>query len=71
MKISYDPETDIALCQVSKKRIVHAEEQDPLIVHFDSSNHPVLLEIQGARNFIGEMARLALKAGKGRTNIEI
>jgi hypothetical protein len=65
MKISFDPETDIALCQVSRRKIVHAEEHGPLIVHFDSGNHPVLLEIQDASRFIGELARLALQV-KGR-----
>ena len=68
MKVSYDPETDIALCHVSKKKIVHAEEQGPLIIHFDSENHPVLLEIQGAGRFIGELARLALQSRRHKTH---
>ena len=64
MKINYDPETDIVMCQLSKKRIDHAEERGPVIVHFDSFDHPVLLEIQGASNFAGELNRLVLKARK-------
>ena len=67
MKINYDPETDIVMCQLSKKRIDHAEERGPVIVHFDNSDHPVLLEIQGASNFAGELTRLVLKARKGKT----
>ena len=67
MKINYDPETDIVMCQLSKKRIDHAEERGPVIVHFDSADHPVLLEIQGASNFAGELTRLVLKARKGKT----
>ena len=68
MRISYDPETDIAMCQVSRNRIVHAEENGPLIVHFDSGNRAVLLEIQDASRFIGELARLALQAKGHRTH---
>ena len=67
MKINYDAETDIVMCQLSKKRIDHAEERGPVIVHFDHSDHPVLLEIQGASNFAGELTRLVLKARKGKT----
>ena len=66
MQIRYDPETDIVLCQVSKRRIDHAEEQGPIIIHFDRQDHPVLLEIQGGSKFIGELARLALAARKGK-----
>ena len=67
MKINYDPETDIVLCQISNKRIDHAEEQGPLIIHFDRQDHPVLLEIQGGGHFIGELARLALQSKKDKT----
>ena len=66
MKINYDPETDIVMCEVSKGRIDHAEEKGPMIVHFDTHNRPVLLEIQGGSRFIGELARLALRARKGK-----
>lgn len=69
MKASYDPETDIVTCQMSEKRIDHAEEQGPLIIHFDSRNHPVLLEIQGGSRFLGELTRLALFSRKRRSNV--
>ena len=69
MRINYDPETDIVLCQLSKGRIDHAEERGPVIVHFDSSDHPVVLEIQGASNFAGELTRLVLKARKSRMRL--
>ena len=72
MKVNYDPETDIILCQISKRRIDHAEEQGPLIIHFDGEDHPVLLEIQGGSRFIGELARLALQPKKQKSHtIEI
>ena len=72
MKVNYDPETDIVMCQVSNKQIDHAEEQGPIIVHFDKQDHPVLLEIQGGGRFIGELARLALQSKKGKSKaIEI
>jgi hypothetical protein len=67
MKLNYDPETDIVLCQVSNKRIDHAEEQGPIIVHFDRQDHPVLLEIQGGSRFIGKLARLALQSKKRKS----
>ena len=67
MKINYDPETDIVLCHVSNKQIDHAEEQGPIIVHFDRQDHPVLLEIQGGSRFIGELARLALQSKRGKS----
>ena len=67
MKVNYDPETDIVLCQVSSKQIDHAEEQGPIIVHFDRQDHPVLLEIQGGSRFIGELARLALQSKKRKS----
>ena len=72
MRISYDPETDIVLCQIAKKRIDHAEEQGPVIVHFDREDHPVLLEIQEGGRFIGELARLALSKKRNKSQpIEI
>ncbi len=67
MKVNYDPETDIVLCQISNKQIDHAEEQGPVIVHFDKQDHPVLLEIQGGGRFIGELARLALQTGREKS----
>ena len=69
MRISYDSETDIVLCEISKKRIDHAEEQGPIIIHFDRQDHPVLLEIQDGGKFIGELARLALTARKGKSHL--
>ena len=69
MKINYDPETDIIICHLSKKRIDHAEERGPVIVHFDRSDHPVLLEIQGASGFASEITRLVLRARKGNIHL--
>ncbi len=67
MKVTFDPETDIVLCAVSKGRIDHAEEKGPIIIHFDRNDRPVLLEIQGASKFIGELARLALYSKKRKS----
>ena len=72
MKVNYDRETDIVLCQVSNKQIDHAEEQGAIVVHFDRQDHPVLLEIQDGGRFIGELARLALQSRNGKSKaIEI
>lgn len=72
MKVNYDPETDIVLCQISNKPIDRAKEKGPLIVHFDRRDCLVLLEIQGGRRFIGELARLVLQSKKRKSKaIEI
>ena len=66
MKINYDPETDIVSCEVSKRKIEHAEEKGPFIIHFDAHDRPVLLEIQEGSRFIGELTRVALKSKRRR-----
>ena len=65
MKMSYDPETDIVMCRMARGRIDHAEERGPMIAHFDRKDHLLLLEIQGASKFAGNLVRLTLQT-RGR-----
>lgn len=51
-KINYDKETDVLFIEFSDKPIDHAEEEGPIKVHFAKNDEPVLLEIQGGKEFI-------------------
>ena len=51
-KINYDKGTDILMIKFSDKPIEYAEEEGPVIVHFGKDDEPVLLEIQGGKEFI-------------------
>lgn len=51
-KINYDKETDILIIEFSDKQIDYAEEEDNFIIHFSKEGEPVLLEIQGGKEFI-------------------
>jgi uncharacterized protein YuzE len=52
MKIKYSPDVDILLVRLSEAPIDYAEEVDGVITHFSAAGKPVLLEIQGAREFL-------------------
>ncbi len=52
MKIKYDREVDILTIKVSDTPADHAEESDGLITHFSVAGKPVILEIQGGREFL-------------------
>lgn len=52
MKVKYSKDVDILLVSLSDEPVDYAEETDGLIAHFSSKGKPVLLEIQGARDFL-------------------
>ena len=52
MKIRYDREVDILTIQISEAPEDHAEESDGVITHFRVAGKPVMLEIQGGREFL-------------------
>ena len=52
MKVKYDREVDILLVKLSDDPFDYAEEANGVITHFSRDGRPVLLEIQGARDFI-------------------
>lgn len=51
-KLRYSKDTDILLIELSAEKVDHAEEAGQFVVHFSRSGAPVLLEIQGARDFL-------------------
>ena len=52
MKIRYHREFDIRTIQASETPADHAEESDGVITHFSVAGKPVMLEIQGGREFL-------------------
>jgi len=52
MKVKYSKDVDILLVSLSDEPVDYAEETDGVIAHFSAKGKPVLLEIQGAREFL-------------------
>ena len=52
MKIRYSREVDILTIQVSEMPVDHAEESGGVITQFSAAGNPVMLEIQGGREFL-------------------
>ncbi len=52
MKIRYSKDVDILMVWLSDDSFDHAEESNSVITHFSSDGKPVLLEIQGAKEFM-------------------
>ncbi len=52
MKIKYSKDVDILMVWLSNDSFDYAEESNGVITHFSSEGKPVLLEIQGARDFL-------------------
>tara|TARA_Y100000588_G_C14245182_1_gene921125 strand:+ start:1299 stop:1505 length:207 start_codon:yes stop_codon:yes gene_type:complete len=52
MKIKYSREVDILTIKVSETPADYAEESDGVITHFSVAGKPVLLEIQGGKEFL-------------------
>ena len=64
MRIGYDREKDILLMEVSRKPVDHAAEAGPLIVHFSKQNHPVLIEVLDASDFLSMAAKVTARSKK-------
>jgi uncharacterized protein YuzE len=63
MKISYDREKDILTLELDMQaRIDHAEQTGSVIVHLSQDDHPVLLEILKASEFLSSLVRAAARA---------
>ena len=59
MQIKYSEDVDILLVQLSDVSVDYAEETNGIITHFSADGKPVILEIQGAREFLlGSMTSL-------------
>ncbi|MDA0263361.1 MAG: hypothetical protein BZY83_01950 [SAR202 cluster bacterium Casp-Chloro-G2] len=52
MKIKYSRKVDILTIQVSENPADHAEESDGVITHLSVTGQPVMLEMQGRRDFL-------------------
>ena len=52
MKVKYSREVDILKVWLSNETFAYAEESAGVIAHMTEDGKPVLLEIQGAREFI-------------------
>ena len=52
MKVKYSRDVDILLVWLSDESFDYAEETEGVITHFSAAGKPVLLEIQGAREFL-------------------
>ena len=52
MRVKYGRDVDILLVWLSDDPFDYAEETDGVITHFSAAGKPVLLEIQGAREFL-------------------
>ncbi|MBQ11720.1 MAG: hypothetical protein CMJ45_09245 [Planctomyces sp.] len=52
MKVKYGRDVDILSVRISDDAFDYAEENGGVITHFSKQGKPVLLEIQGGRNFL-------------------
>ena len=52
MKVKYSRDVDILQIWLSDIPFDHAEESEGIITHFSAAGKPVLLEIQGAKDFL-------------------
>ena len=50
-KISYEPEADVLMWEITDKPIDYAKEIGDVVVHFTKNNMPVLIEILKPANF--------------------
>ncbi|MBI3333728.1 MAG: DUF2283 domain-containing protein [Candidatus Omnitrophica bacterium] len=62
MRIGYDRKKDILLLEVSRKPVDHAEEMGQFIIHFSKQNHPVLIEVMDASDFISAATKVTARA---------
>lgn len=58
VKISYEPEADVLMWEITDKPIDYAEEIGDVVVHFTKNNMPVLIEILQASKFLAKAKTL-------------
>jgi len=63
VKISYEPEADVLMWEITDKPIDFAKEIGNVVVHFTKDNIPVLIEILEASKFLGRARTLMKKEG--------
>jgi len=60
-KISYEPEADVLMWEITDKPIDFAKEIGNVVVHFTENNIPVLIEILEASKFLARAKNLVKK----------
>ena len=50
--IRYSKDVDILHIELSDGPIDHAQDSGPFIIHFSDKDEPVLLEVQGGKDFL-------------------
>lgn len=63
-KVTYSPDADILVIELSDKKLDHAEEAGQFIVHLSRDGEPVQLEILDAVDFL--VSTLAVVMEKAR-----
>jgi len=68
VKISYEPDADVLMWEITDKPIDFAKEVGDVVVHFTKNNVPVLIEILEASRFFSKATNLI--KDKSRTPIK-
>ncbi len=63
IKISYEPEADVLMWEITDKPINFAKEIGNVVVHFTKDSVPVLVEILEASKFLTKAKNLVEKSG--------
>ena len=61
IKISYEPEADVLMWEITNKPVDFAKEIGNVIVHFTKNNIPVLIEFLEASKFLAKAKNLVKK----------
>ncbi len=61
VKLSYEPEADVLMWEISDKSIDYAKEVGNVVVHFTKNNAPVLIEFLEASRFLEKAKNLVAK----------
>lgn len=61
VKISYEPEADVLMWEITDKPINYAKEIGDVVIHFTKNNIPVLIEILEASKFLARVKNLVQK----------
>ena len=61
VKISYEPEADVLMWEITNKPINFAKEIGNVVVHFTKNNMPVLIEVLEASKFLAKARNLVKK----------
>lgn len=63
-KISYEPEADVLMWEITEKPIDYAKEIGNVVVHFTKNNVPVLIEILEASKFLAKTKNIVEKESR-------